>query len=78
VLAPDGLLAFTVESHGGDGALLQQTLRYAHGVTHVRAAIAGAGLSLADLRQASTRTENGVPVAGLVAVASSLAPTALP
>jgi predicted TPR repeat methyltransferase len=78
VLTPTGLLAFTVETHRGDGAVLQQTLRYAHGAAYVRAAIAGAGLSLADLRQASTRTENGVPVAGLVAVAASPASTTSP
>jgi predicted TPR repeat methyltransferase len=78
VLAPNGLFAFTVETHGGDGVVLQQTLRYAHGAAHVRAAIAGAGLSLAHLERASTRTENGVQVAGLVVVASSSAPTASP
>ena len=31
VLAPDGLLAFTVETHSGDGVKLLPTLRYAHG-----------------------------------------------
>jgi predicted TPR repeat methyltransferase len=71
VLAPNGCLAFTVETHDGDGALLQQTLRYAHGTRHVRAAIAGAGLHLSHLARAATRTENGVLVAGLVAVATS-------
>jgi predicted TPR repeat methyltransferase len=71
VLAPTGLLAFTVETHDGDGVTLQQTLRYAHGAKHVRAAVAGGELSLVHLSQASTRTENGVPVAGLAAVASS-------
>ena len=70
VLAPNGLLAFTTETHDGDGVVLQQTLRYAHGTAHVRAAIARAGLAIRDLRQVSTRQENGVPVAGLVAVAS--------
>jgi predicted TPR repeat methyltransferase len=71
VLAPSGLLAFTVETHDGDGAALQQTLRYAHGAAHLRAAIKCAGLSLVHMEQASTRTENRVPVAGLVVVASS-------
>ena len=47
VLAPDGLFAFTVETHAGDGVVLQQTLRYAHGAAHVRPAIADAGLNLA-------------------------------
>ena len=31
VLAPDGLVAFTVETHPGDGVKLLPTLRYAHG-----------------------------------------------
>ena len=40
VLAPDGLLAFTVETHAGDGVKLLPTLRYAHGEAYVRAALA--------------------------------------
>jgi predicted TPR repeat methyltransferase len=69
VLAPNGLLAFTAETHEGDGAMLQQTLRYAHGAAHIRAAVVDAGLRLAQLEPVSTRTENGNPVAGLVVVA---------
>ena len=41
VLAPGGLFAFTVETHDDPGVRLQETLRYAHGPAHVRAAIAG-------------------------------------
>ena len=70
MLAPGGLFAFTVETHAGEGVVLQQTLRYAHGAAHVRAALAGAGLRLLHLGDASTRTEMGIRVAGLVAVAS--------
>jgi len=70
VLAPAGSLAFTVETHAGDGVVLQPTLRYAHGQAHVRAAIADAGLALLRLSHASTRTEKGAAVAGLVVVAS--------
>jgi predicted TPR repeat methyltransferase len=70
VLAPSGLFAFTVESHAGDGVVLQPTLRYAHGAAHVRGALANAGLDLLLLRPAATRIEQGTPVAGLVAVAS--------
>jgi predicted TPR repeat methyltransferase len=69
VLAPGGVFAFTVEAHGADGVRLQPTLRYAHGVDHVRAAVAAADLTCAELAPASTRTEKGVPVDGLVAVA---------
>jgi len=71
VLAPDGLLAFTVETHSGDDVILGEKLRYAHGAAHVRAAVAGAGLTLLGLTEASTRTEAGAPVPGLVVVARS-------
>jgi predicted TPR repeat methyltransferase len=69
VLAPGGLFAFTVETHHGDGVVLQQTLRYAHGAAHLRNAIAAAALTLDRLAEISTRTEKGIPVPGLVAVA---------
>jgi predicted TPR repeat methyltransferase len=42
VMKHGALFAFTVETHGGSGALLQGTLRYAHAEDHVRAAIAAA------------------------------------
>src|SRR5580693_5027000 len=70
VLTPGGLLAFTAETHAGDGVILVEGLRYAHGVSHLRAAVAAAGLSLTQLEAASSRTEGGVPVPGLVAVAA--------
>jgi len=71
VLAPDGLFAFTVETHPGDGVMLQQTLRYAHGAAHVRTAIANAGLNLLALNHAVTRKEKGAAVPSLVVVATS-------
>jgi predicted TPR repeat methyltransferase len=70
VLAPDGLFAFTVETHGESGVRLQPTLRYAHGADHVRASLSAAGLKPLTLTEASTRTEKGTPVAGLVVVAA--------
>lgn len=69
VLEPQGLLAFTVETHDGAGILLRDTLRYAHGQAYVRAALAAAGLTLVSMEAASTRKEKDVPVPGLVAVA---------
>ena len=36
VLEHGGLLAFTVETHDGDGVVLGEKLRYAHGADHVR------------------------------------------
>jgi predicted TPR repeat methyltransferase len=69
VMAPGALVAFSVETYDGDGVMLRDTLRYAHGYAHVLAALAGAGLALVSLDAASTRNEKGVPVPGLVCVA---------
>jgi predicted TPR repeat methyltransferase len=71
VLARGGLFGFTVETHPGDGVLLRESLRYAHGAAHVRAAMTGAGLKLAHLAEVSTRTERGAPVPGLLGVATA-------
>ena len=70
VLAPGGLLAFTTERHAGDGVILGDGLRYAHGTEYVRAAVGDAGLKLAHLEEASPRDEGNAPVPGLVVVAS--------
>jgi predicted TPR repeat methyltransferase len=70
VLLPDGLVAFTLETHDGDGVILGAGLRYAHAASHVRDVVQAAGLSLAHLEAASPRTEDNVPVPGLVVVAS--------
>jgi predicted TPR repeat methyltransferase len=78
VLDGGGLFAFTVERHDGEGFVLQPTLRYAHSEAHVRAALVRAGLSVVTLEPASTRTENGVPVPGLVVVAAKAVSTASP
>jgi len=73
VLAPGGRFAFTVETHENikSGVRLQGTLRYAHGRAHVRAALSAAGLHILQLAEASTRTEKGAPVPGLLVVAST-------
>jgi predicted TPR repeat methyltransferase len=69
VLMPGGLFTFTVETHEGAGVRLQDSLRYAHGEDHLREAVAAAGLELLRLDHASTRSEKGEPVPGLLAVA---------
>jgi predicted TPR repeat methyltransferase len=69
VLVRGGLLAFTVETHGGDGVVLGAGLRYAHGAVHVRAALEAAGLTLSRLEDLSARNEDNTPVPGLVVVA---------
>jgi predicted TPR repeat methyltransferase len=69
-LAPGGLVAFTIETHRGGGVVLHEALRFAHGEKHVREAAKAARLDVAVLERASTRTEKGKPVAGLLAVLS--------
>jgi predicted TPR repeat methyltransferase len=70
VLTSGGLLAFTVETHGGDGVILGAGLRYAHAGPYVRASIANAGLILSRLEELSARNEDNVPAPGLVVVAT--------
>jgi predicted TPR repeat methyltransferase len=69
VLASGGLLAFTVETHDGTGVIIGEGLRTAHSPDYIRSAVAAAGLSLIHLQPASPRTEDKVPVRGLVVVA---------
>ncbi len=69
VLAPRGEIAFSVETHDGAGIILRETLRYAHGQAHIRSALTGAGLNVLSLNAASTRTEKGTPVPGLIVLA---------
>jgi len=70
VLRPGGLFAFTVETGGGEGVELGETLRYRHGAAHVHAALAAAGLQILELSAAVTRSEAGSDVAGLLALAA--------
>jgi predicted TPR repeat methyltransferase len=69
VLAPEGLFAFTVETHEGEGAVVGPKMRYAHSESFVRAAISSGALTLLDLTHASSRTENRMPVAELLVLA---------
>jgi predicted TPR repeat methyltransferase len=69
VLVPGGALAFTTETHDGEGVIVGDGLRYAHSPACVRAAVAAAGLTLAQLDDLSARNEDNVPAPGLVAVA---------
>jgi len=67
-LAASGAIAFSVETHAGHGVILRDTLRFAHGEPHVRAAAAEAALDVAYLAKGSTRIEKNSPVEGLLAV----------
>jgi predicted TPR repeat methyltransferase len=69
VLASDGLLAFTVETHPGAGTQLLPTLRFAHGESYLRGALGDAGLAIVNFCKSAVRSENGKPVDSLVVVA---------
>ena len=71
VLAPRGIFAFSVETPAGEGVELGAGLRFAHSEAHVRAAVEGAGLKLLGLDSASTRTEKGLPVPGMIVLAQN-------
>ncbi len=70
VLVSGGLLAFTVEMHGGDGVILGKGLRYAHSAGYVGASIGDAGLTPSGCEDLSARNEDNTPVPGLVVVAA--------
>jgi predicted TPR repeat methyltransferase len=70
VLAAGGILAFTLERHAGDGVILGEGLRYAHGENYVRSSLAAVGLKLLQIEEQSFRHENNLPVPGLVVVAA--------
>ena len=70
MLVGRGLLAFTLETHRGEGVILGEGLRYAHGAAYVRRSIEDAGLALSLLENSSARNEDNTPVPGLVVVAA--------
>jgi predicted TPR repeat methyltransferase len=70
VLVTGGLLAFTVETHRGEGVILGDGLRYAHGAGYVRASVEACGLALSRCEDRSARHEDNAPVPGLVVVAA--------
>jgi predicted TPR repeat methyltransferase len=70
VLVSGGLVAFTTETHAGEGVLIGEGLRYAHAAPYVREQVAAAGLKLAQCEDLSARNEDNVPAPGLVVVAA--------
>jgi predicted TPR repeat methyltransferase len=70
LLTPEGLFAFTVETHAGEDVVLGASLRYAHGRAHVDAALRAVGFRILKIGDTSTRMEAGRPVPGLIVVAT--------
>jgi predicted TPR repeat methyltransferase len=67
-LSADGLFAFSVETHEGDGFKLEATMRFAHSRPYVEATAREAGLRSLLAQPASTRREAGRDAPGLICV----------
>ena len=67
-LAGDGLFAFSVELHLGDGFKLGPTMRFAHSRSYIEATAREAGLRPLAIESVSTRREAGADAPGLICV----------
>ena len=68
VLKREGLFAFTVQAHEGDGFILGADARYAHGEAYLRDLADASGFTAVILERVSTRQDRGEPVPGFLAV----------
>ncbi len=69
VLKRGGLLAFTVQSHEGEGVVVGADRRFAHAELWLREKLGEARLRVLRIEAASTRQDRGHPVPGLLVVA---------
>ena len=70
MLHPDGVFAFTVETHAGAGMILRETLRYAHARRYVDRVLEQVELRPLVTNEGALRNEKGAPVAALIVVAT--------
>ena len=68
VLKREGLFAFTVQAHEGEGFILGADARYAHSETYVRELAEAVGFPMVIFERVSTREDRGVPVPGFLCV----------
>lgn len=69
VLKTGGLIAFTVQSHGGEGVIVGEDRRFAHAELWLREKLHEARLRPLRIEEASTRQDRDQPVPGLLVVA---------
>ncbi|CAN7319188.1 methyltransferase [Bosea sp. LjRoot90] len=69
VLKAGGLLAFTVQSHAGEGVAVGQDRRFAHAEGWLRERLGEARLEPILIEAQSTRIDRGQPVPGLLVIA---------
>lgn len=68
VLKQEGLFAFTVQAHEGEGFVLGDDARYAHSEAYLRSLAAAVGFTVIVFDKVSTREDRGKPVPGLLVV----------
>jgi len=68
VLKREGIFAFTVQAHEGEGFILGEDARYAHSEAYLRELAETVGFTLVIIERVSTREDRGVPVPGFLAV----------
>ncbi|MBQ0822325.1 methyltransferase domain-containing protein [Microvirga sp. HBU67558] len=68
VLGREGLFAFTVQAHEGEGFILGADARYAHSGSYLRDVADSTGFDVVIIERVSTREDRGVPVPGLLVV----------
>ncbi len=68
VLSREGLFAFTVQAHEGEGFVLGEDARYAHSESYLRGLAETSGFTVVIFERVSTREDRGVPVPGLLGV----------
>ncbi|HEY5796757.1 MAG TPA: methyltransferase domain-containing protein [Bosea sp. (in: a-proteobacteria)] len=69
VLKRNGLFAFTVQSHEGEGVVVGADRRFAHAEVWLRQRLTEAGFASVIVEPASTRQDRGAAVPGLLVVA---------
>ncbi|MCG6113849.1 MAG: methyltransferase domain-containing protein [Mesorhizobium sp.] len=70
MLVADGLFAFSVERHDGEGDfVLRESRRYAHSPAYIRATLRAAGFDVVQLNEEVLRFDRGEPVQGMVVLA---------
>jgi predicted TPR repeat methyltransferase len=67
-LRPGGAFAFTVEAHGGEGFVLQESRRFAHGRDYLHQLAMGSGFVPVLREDKAVRDDRGRPVPGYVIV----------
>jgi predicted TPR repeat methyltransferase len=68
VLKREGLFAFTVQAHEGEGFVLGDDARYAHSEAYLRDLADAAGFTTLLIEKVATRVDRGKPVPGLLVV----------